>query len=394
MHDIRNIFTHDVTHHYPERRYPDGVDGLFPGPAAANESLLIAAREALGLTQAQLAARLSQLAGSSQRISQGYVSRVEKGALTVSGERLALFAKALMCTPDLLTSDAKLWSLGDGCLYHRNRASTKASTLRKLHAQVNLLRLHLRRLAAVAGRQLPEFTWVPVRTGGMDGPADAARAVREKYGIGAGPVRSVTAIAEDMGALVVALPLGAREVDATSLHPPGEAPLFVVNSDAPADRQRFTLGHELGHVACVPGQGADAEEMAQAFAAELLAPARQVHADLKAADITPARLLQLKGTWLISAAALLRRAHDLGVISESGYRKLSAQISALGWQTGEPDPLPAEQPTVIPELVRQAIREAGGVEAAAAAAGTTTEAISRLAGQPDQHPGQGTPSDD
>jgi IrrE N-terminal-like domain len=42
-------------------------------------------------------------------------------------------------------------------------------------------------------------------------------------------------------------------VDATSLHPPGEPPLFVVNSDAPADWQRFTLGHELGHVACKPG---------------------------------------------------------------------------------------------------------------------------------------------
>jgi Zn-dependent peptidase ImmA (M78 family)/transcriptional regulator with XRE-family HTH domain len=349
----------------------------------ANESLLIAAREALGMTQAQLAARLTDLASTGQRISQGYVSRVEKGALTVSGDRLALFAQALMCTPDLLVSDAKLWSLGDGCLYHRNRASTKASTLRKLHAQVNLLRLHLQRLAAVAGRPLPGFTWAPVPTGGVDSPADAARAVREKYGIGSGPVRSVTAIAEGMGALVVALPLGAREVDATSLHPPGEPPLFVINSDAPADRQRFTLGHELGHVACVPGQGVEPEEMAQAFAAELLAPARQVHADLKATDITPARLLQLKGTWLISAAALLRRAHDLGVIGESNYRRISAQISALGWQTGEPDPLPAEQPRVVPELVKQAIRVAGSTEAAATAAGTTTQAISRLAGQPD-----------
>jgi Zn-dependent peptidase ImmA (M78 family) len=266
--------------------------------------------------------------------------------------------------------------------------------LRKLHAQVNLLHLHLQRLAAVAGRPLPGFTWVPLPTGGVDSPADAARAVRERYGIGSGPVRSVTAIAEDMGALVVALPLGAREVDATSLHPPGEPPLFVINSDAPADRQRFTLGHELGHVACAPGQGVEPEEMAQAFAAELLAPARQVHADLKTADITPARLLQLKGTWLISAAALLRRAHDLGVISESSYRRISAQISALGWQAGEPDPLPAEQPTVVPELVRQAIGAAGGIEAAAAAAGATTQAITRLAGRPGEQAGQGMPSDD
>jgi Zn-dependent peptidase ImmA (M78 family)/transcriptional regulator with XRE-family HTH domain len=362
-----------------------------PGPSAetANENLLIAAREALGLTQAQLAARLSGLAGDGQPVSQGYVSRVEKGALTVSGGRLAMFAEALMVTPDLLTSDAKIWSLGDGCLYHRNRRSTRASTLRKLHAQVNLLRLHLLRLAAAAGKPRLDFTWAPVLVGGTVGPADVARRVRERCGIAAGPVPSVTAVAEQMGALVVTLPLGSREVDATSLHPPGEPPLFVVNSDAPADRQRFTLGHELGHVACTPGANSDPEEMAQQFSGELLAPGRELYRDLKAADITPVRLLELKRKWLISAAALLYRAHDLAVIRESSYRRISAQISALGWRTSEPDPLPGEHAVLVPKLVGEAIAAVGSIEAAATAAGTTTTVIRALAGQGQNAPGQG-----
>jgi Zn-dependent peptidase ImmA (M78 family)/transcriptional regulator with XRE-family HTH domain len=360
---------------------------------AANADLLVAAREALGLTQAQLADRLTKLAGPGQPVSQGYVSRVEKGALTVAGERLGLFAAALESSPGLLTSPDRLWSLGDGCLYHRNRASTKASTLRRLHARVNLLRLYLHRLANVAGASLPEFTWEPVPAGGVLGPDDAARAVRQAYGIGAGPVHSVTAIAERMGALVVALPLGAREVDATSLHPPGEPPLFVVNSDVPPERQRFTMGHEVGHVACVPGEETDPEEMAQRFAAELLAPAGEVLADLRAAPVTPARLLQLKAAWLISATALLRRAHDLAVIPESSYRRISAQTSALGWRTAEPDPLPAEQPAVVPALVRQAIASAGGEQAAATAAGTTAGFIRQLAGQPEPGHGQGKHAD-
>ena len=363
-------------------------------PQTANEGLLIAAREALGLTQAQLAARLSELAGVGQQVSQGYVSRVEKGALTVSGARLDLFAEALMVTPGLLSSDARIWSLGDGCLYHRNRRSTRASTLRMLHARVNLVGLHLRRLAEAAGRPLPEFTWVPVQTGGADSPADVARRVREWCGIAGGPVRSVTAVAEQMGAMVVALPLGSREVDATSLHPPGEPPLFVVNSDVPAERQKFTLGHELGHVACRPGDHADPEEMAQQFAAELLAPARELHKDLKVADITPARLLELKRKWLISAAALLYRAHDLAVISESAYRRMSAQISALGWRTREPEPLPAEHATLVPELVAQAIAATGSVKAAADAAGTTIAVIRSLTGQEQSRTRQGIPSGD
>lgn len=355
---------------------------------AANADLLIAAREALGLTQMQLARRLTELADPGQPVSQGYVSRVEKGALTVAGDRLALFAAALESSPGLLASEAKVWSLGDGCLYHRNRASTKSSTMRRLHARVNLLRLHLHRLAAAADVPLPEFTWEPVPAGGVLGPDDAARAVRQAYGVGDGPVRSVTAIAEGMGALVVTLPLGSREVDATSLHPPGEPPLFVINSDVSPERQRFTMGHELGHVACAPGEDTNDEEMAQRFAAELLAPSSQVLADLKAGPVTPARLLQLKATWLISATALLRRAYDLAVISESSYRRISAQTSALGWRSGEPEPLPAEQPAAVPALVRRAIDIVGGEGDAAVAAGTTTGLIRQLAGLPEPGSGQ------
>jgi Zn-dependent peptidase ImmA (M78 family)/transcriptional regulator with XRE-family HTH domain len=363
------------------------------GPGA-NEDLLVAAREALGLTQAQLAARLTELVGGGHPVSQGYVSRAEKGALTVTGERLALFAEALQVTPGLLASDARVWSLGDGCLYHRHRRSTRASALRQLHAQVNMAHLHLTRLADAAGRQLTGLAWVPVQTGGTDGPADVARSVRDWCGIGSGPVPSVTAVAEQMGALVIALPLGGREVDATSLHPPGGPPLFVVNSDAPPERQRFTLGHELGHVTCVPGGDADPEEMAHRFSAELLAPARELYKDLKAADITPARLLELKRTWLISAAALLYRAHDLAVIGETQYRRITAQISALGWRTSEPGPLSAEYPAVVPELVREAVKATGSAEDAAAAAGTTTAMIRILAGEPGAGQQTGRGSDD
>ncbi|QQQ74216.1 ImmA/IrrE family metallo-endopeptidase [Saccharothrix sp. 6-C] len=346
----------------------------------ANPDLLVAAREALGWTQKRLAEELTRLAKADPEISQGYVSRAEKGSLTVAGERLELFASALGATPDLLVSDSKLWSLGEGCLYHRNRASTKASTLRRLHARINLLRLYLRRLAADSTVPLREFTLVPMRVGDIDGPEDAARALRRTLDLPDGPVESVTAIAEQVGALVVPMSLGGREVDATSLHPPGEAPVFVVNTDAPAERRRFTLAHELGHIACAPAPDMDVEDMAQAFAGELLAPAAQVRGDLRAAPITPARLLQLKAHWRMSAAALLRRAVDLAVITDSRYRTLNTQMSALGWKTGEPEPLPDEATTVVPALVAAAVRSTGGIAAAAAKAGTTAENLRAMLG--------------
>jgi Zn-dependent peptidase ImmA (M78 family)/transcriptional regulator with XRE-family HTH domain len=358
------------------------MDALFGvDEPVANPQLLVAAREARGWTQAVLVERLSPLSGSETKVSQGYISRVEKGLLALSGERLALFATALQTTPEFLTSEAKLWALGEGCLYHRNRRSTKASTLRWLHARINLLRLHLHRLADLAGTPLPGFGITSVRVGGMDSPEDAARGLRAELGLPAGAIESVTEIAERLGALVVPMSLGSREVDASSLHPPGEAPVFVINTDAPTDRQRFTLAHEIGHCVCAPDAGIEVEEMAQAFAGELLAPSREVRAALAAAPVTPARLLQLKPVWRMSAAALLRRAVDLAVITHSRYRSINAQISALGWQTAEPEPLPPEQPVVVPGIVRSAVRAAGSVDAAAEAAGTTAEQLCQLFGR-------------
>ncbi|MBM7772351.1 Zn-dependent peptidase ImmA (M78 family)/transcriptional regulator with XRE-family HTH domain [Actinokineospora baliensis] len=350
-------------------------DSLWPDEPGVNPQVLVAAREALGWTQGQLADRLSELSGARPKISQGYVSRVEKGVLSAQADRAELFAAALGCTVDLLVSEAKLWSLGDGCLYHRNRTSTKSSTLRRLHAQVNLVRLALHRLAAAVGVELPVFDMTPMPVGGLYGPSDAARAVRESLGLGKGAVESVTGVAERLGVLVVPMSLGGREVDATSLHPPGEAPIFVVNTDAPTDRQRFTLAHELGHLVCAPEVDLDVEEMAQAFAAELLAPAREVRVDLAAAPITPARLLQLKSVWRVSAAALLRRAVDLAVVTDSRYRTVSAQMSALGWRSTEPDPLPRERTRVVPALLASSVADLGGPRAAAGVAGAPLEVL-------------------
>jgi hypothetical protein len=75
---------------------------------------------------------------------------------------------------------------------------------------------------------------------------------------------------------------------------------------------------------------------------------------------------------MCAAAALARRAHDLGIVTESGYRKLNIEMSGLGWRTNEPDPLAAEVPHTVPALVEHAVQMAGGLDAAAVLAGTTS----------------------
>jgi Zn-dependent peptidase ImmA (M78 family) len=59
----------------------------------------------------------------------------------------------------------------------------------------------------------------------------------------------------------------------------------------------------------------------------------------------------MKLHWRVSMQALIRRARDLERITENQYRYLCTQISKEGYRTNEPEPIPPEQPSVVPDLI-------------------------------------------
>lgn len=69
-------------------------------------------------------------------------------------------------------------------------------------------------------------------------------------------------------------------VDAVSCMPEGEETLVLLSSGTPAERQRFTLAHELGHMVMHLIPHPDQEKQANSFAAELLMPARDIRGGL------------------------------------------------------------------------------------------------------------------
>jgi Zn-dependent peptidase ImmA (M78 family) len=166
-------------------------------------------------------------------------------------------------------------------------------------------------------------------------------------------------VLEDAGGLVLIRDLGSRQLDAVTQWIDGEPPLFLISAHAPADRFRFSLAHELGHVIIhgEPGATPVQERQADEFASEFLMPADAVRADLARRHLDLPRLLDLKHQWGVSMAALLRRASTLGVISEWQYRNLMVEMSALGYRTQEPGDLTRESPRLIPDLVTRLRRD-------------------------------------
>ena len=105
--------------------------------------------------------------------------------------------------------------------------------------------------------------------------------------------------------------------------------MIFVGVHLPVDRWRLTLAHELGHIALhhhlsIPPDAKDMEAEAFAFAAEFLAPRREISGQLF--GVTMERLARLKKYWGVSMAATLKRAVQLGRVSERQARGLWIQL--------------------------------------------------------------------
>ena len=306
-----------------------------------NPEMLILAREARGFTQSALAEAVG--------VTQAKISKYENGMMPVSEGDLAEIAKALNYSEDLFSQADRVYGLGSSVLFHRKRRSIPIFIQRKFQAHVNIARMGVERLLRAAEvKNVSGFPKLDMDAcgGTAEGVADCVRAA---WRLPIGPVPNLTAAIEAAGGIVIKCSFGTRQIDAVHLWVSDLPPLFFVNPDLPGDRLRFTLGHEVGHAIMHAIPTEKMEREANQFAAELLMPRESIRKFLH--NITLQRAAILKPHWKVSIAALIRRAWDLGEITEGQFKKLSAGLSALGYRTNEPIPVPLEEPTVLRELI-------------------------------------------
>ncbi|TQJ37997.1 ImmA/IrrE family metallo-endopeptidase [Streptomyces sp. SLBN-115] len=351
------------------------------GDLQAHPGMLALARESRGMTQVDVAAAMTKAAPAGAAVvSQGYVSRAESGRLVVADDRLQLYAAALGYPVDLLCLDPRVSGVGVGLIHHRKRASLSSSALRRIHAQLALVRLQVTGLVQAAAAADVPHRFSRVLLDDFTTAKDAARQVRRAWGLPRGPVADVIAAIEEAGGLVVMRSLGSELLDAVSQWDDLQVPLVLVNDHAPGDRCRFSVAHELGHLVMhpAPGTSSEQEKQADAFAAEFLMPAadiRQAFAD----GVDLARLAELKRVWRVSMSALLRRALTLNAITEWQYRTVMVEMSALGYRTAEPVEVEPERPMRVPALVEALLSDRGlAIDEAAACVRLLPEDFKRL----------------
>jgi len=314
-----------------------------------NRALITTARESRGYSQETLAQRMG--------ISQSKLSKYENGTLRVSRDDLSRLSEATGYTEDFFLQGTEVFGFGTICIFHRKKASLPVSALKVIQAKLNVVRMQtprlLERIAVETDRPLPVLD-----VDEFGGPAKVAREVRRLWQMPLGPVQNLTGIIERSGVIVRKVDFGTGRIDAVSQKIAGYPPVFLVNAAAPGDRLRFSLAHELAHVVMHhAAPSADMEREADEFASEFLMPADEIGPVLR--KLTLDRLPPLKARWRVSMQALIKRAADLGRITERHYRTLFMQMSKNGWRLREPITIDIEEPTVMRDVVAVHLRDHG-----------------------------------
>ena len=296
-----------------------------------NHELLVLARHYRAKSQAEVA--------TAAGLDQGHYSRIERGMLNAPPrpENVQAISRALDFPESYFLQSDELsglpLSVHDASW--RKRASVLASDLKRLHAELNLRIMHVRRYLQavdVAG-ELPLPRLDAEDMGGAD---KAAQHVRRTWMVSSGPLKSLTGLCERAGVMVVHCDFP-EKVDGVTMRLRDVPPLIFLNKNAPPDRMRHSLAHELGHLIMHTVPTDMMENEADIFAGELLAPMNELRSDLIGGRITLDRLVQLKKFWRVSVASIIYRAARYRLLSENQSSYLWRQISAKGWRKREPD---------------------------------------------------------
>lgn len=310
--------------------------------------LIIVARESKGWTQSELASRID--------VSQSKMSKYEGGMLEVTPHDLSLISEATGYTEEFFAQEGGVGGVGTICVHHRKRASLTVARRKVIEARLNIFRLQvprlLQRIVIDSDRPLPE--WDVDKHGG---PEAIARELRRYWRMPSGPVRNLAAVIERAGVIVRRTSFATDKSDAVSQREPGYRPVFMLNVGTPGDRERFSLAHELAHVVMHPLMTPTMEQEADRFASELLMPADEIGPELRNLRIETLGPLKLK--WRVSMQALIKRASDLGRITERHARTLFSVMSRSGWRLREPVQIEQDQPTVLRDVLMVHMRDHG-----------------------------------
>lgn len=316
--------------------------------------LLRLARNLRGFTQNQASAEL--------RIAQAVLSRLENGLIAPEPEFIGAASSVYRVPRDFFEVTDTVFGppVSVHTMLRGKKSEISARDVDMITAELNLRLMHLRRfLENVDFKPINDMPELDIEQ--YESPQKIASAVRTHWRVNNGPIKNLTRLAENAGVIVGLSAFHGAAVSGVTFAAPGRQPIVLLNNSHPADRLRFTLAHELGHLVMHRFPTPKMEDEANQFASALLLPPNEIKQVFRGRRITLELLAALKPEWRVSMAALLMSARSSGAISPNQERYLWQQISSRGWRLREPVSLDfmIEQPTVLPSIINAHLEELG-----------------------------------
>lgn len=199
-------------------------------------------------------------------------------------------------------------------------------------------------------------------------PQEAANILREYWGLGNRPIENIVYLVESNGLIVTDFETATGDVDAFSHKiTSDDMETYLIGyskNKRTAARIHFDVAHEIGHILlhnwhedleCIDKEEfKEIELQAHAFASAFLLPEDEFRKDVSPYATNLAYYTELKKTWKVSIAAMIRRAKDLDIITADDYSRLMRNMQKQGIRKIEP--LDDELVTAEPSLLRQAVK--------------------------------------
>lgn len=305
--------------------------------------------------QLRLARHLRNLSlgelGEAVGASRQYMHRLETDETArPADDMVAALGAALSVPTDLFFRQPNV-RFGDVDCHFRRRRTTPVSVRENAVAYGRYFAELVSALESVLKFPAVNFSTAIQHCDTRDSIETAAEECRVKWGLGVdGPIKNVSRALEHAGAVITSFPGESDRVDAFSWT--GSRPIIVRNNHKGcASRSRFDLAHECGHlvmhVGVVTGDP-EHEAQADAFAGAFLLPrASFVREFPRGHRIDWSALFEMKQRWMVSLAAIVRRAHDLRLIDAAVYRNAYVYMRKRGWARNEPFEPQDEEPEAI-----------------------------------------------
>ena len=273
------------------------------------------------------------------------------------------------------------WREEECSFRHRRTTPKKLKTRARAHGTlVGLIVQHLAEELHFPAYNVPQF-----RASSPLELEQVAERCREHWNLGLDtPILHMGRVAEHAGVVLVQHFAESAKIDAFSRRSDHLAIIVLNASCDSTSRLIFDVAHECGHLVLHDGivtGDKPTENEANYFAGAFLMPRKVFAREFAAKSFSWTHVLDLKKRWRVSAAAIIKRAYQLNLISALAYRQAFASINAQGWHSHEPYEPEFVGPELLPTALKT-IEEGLGITVASVceALNLTTETFSELTG--------------